>query len=301
MHLEKMMGQQCDIFISYRRLDSAIFSQWLAVQLRAAYGNDCVFIDTENIRDALAWAQQIEGSLASASVLIVVVGKGWLTISDEFGRRRVDLPDDWVRREIETSLREGKRILPLLIEGAELPAREALPASIMPLLDIQARRINIGAIAKDMSGLVKDVGSWIGKTSVATDVPYPYPLLKIKPLDEQNLQRLEQRLPSWRVVSRTTEKGEKIELMRTFQFESFQDLIHFMNTASRFIDRIDHHPEWTNIWRTLIVYLTTWDIGSKPSMLDVDLAAYLDDLYKGYVRKISQQDIADLLPANSAG
>jgi pterin-4a-carbinolamine dehydratase len=89
--------------------------------------------------------------------------------------------------------------------------------------------------------------------------------------------------------------------MRTFEFESFHDLIHFMNTAARFIDRIDHHPEWTNIWRTLVVYLTTWDIGFKPSMLDVDLAAYLDDLYKNYVRKISQQDITDLLPANLAG
>src|SRR4051794_11507450 len=98
------MALQCDIFISYRRLDSAIFSQWLAAQLRAAYGQDSVFIDTENIRDAAAWAQQVESSLRSAALVIVVVGKSWLSISDEFGRRRIDLPDDWVRREIETSL-----------------------------------------------------------------------------------------------------------------------------------------------------------------------------------------------------
>jgi pterin-4a-carbinolamine dehydratase len=294
------MGSQCDIFISYRRFDSAIFSQWLALQLRAAYGQDCVFIDTENIRDAVAWAQQVESSLKSASLVIVVVGKSWLSISDEFGRRRIDLPDDWVRREIETSLQTGKRILPLLIEGTELPAREALPISIAPLLDIQARRINIGAIAKDMSSLVKDTGVWIDKKPITFEVPYPYPLLKVKPLDEQNLQRLETRLPGWRVVCRSSDKGEKIELMRTFEFESFRDLIHFMNTASRFIDRIDHHPEWTNIWRTLVVYLTTWDIGFKPSMLDVDLAAYLDDLYRSYVRKIGQRDFTDLPNANSA-
>jgi pterin-4a-carbinolamine dehydratase len=293
------MGSPCDIFISYRRLDSAIFSQWLATQLRSAYGQDCVFIDTENIRDAAAWAQQVESSLKSSSLVIIVVGKSWLSISDEFGRRRIDLPDDWVRREIENGLNAGKRILPLLIEGAELPAREALPASIVPLLDIQARRMNIGAIAKDMSGLVKDIGGWINRKPIASDIPYPYPLLKIRPLDEQNLQRLETRLPTWRVVSRQSDKGEKVELMRTFEFESFQDLIHFMNTASRFIDRIDHHPEWTNVWRTLVVYLTTWDIGFKPSMLDVDLAAYLDDLYKNYVRKISQQDL-DSVAANSA-
>jgi len=85
--------------------------------------------------------------------------------------------------------------------------------------------------------------------------------------------------------------------MRTFDFESFDDAIHFMSTASRFIDRIDHHPEWTNIWRTLIVYLTTWDIGHKPSMLDVDVAAYLDELYENnYRRRISKRDVG----ANSA-
>jgi len=203
------MTSPCNIFVSYRRLDSAIFSQWLAVQLRAAYGQDCVFIDTENIRDAAAWAQQIESSLRNASLIIVVIGKSWLSISDEVGRRRIDLPDDWVRREIETGLKIRKRILPLLIEGAELPAREALPDSIAPLLDIQARRMSIGTIAKDMSGLVKDSGVWIGKQPIAVEIPYPYPLLKIRPLDEQNLQRLEARLPTWRVVSRQSDKGRE--------------------------------------------------------------------------------------------
>ena len=92
---DSQMGSHCDIFISYRRLDSAIFSQWLATQLRSAYGQDCVFIDTENIRDAAAWAHQVESSLKSSSLIIIVVGKSWLSISDEFGRRRIDLPDDW--------------------------------------------------------------------------------------------------------------------------------------------------------------------------------------------------------------
>jgi pterin-4a-carbinolamine dehydratase len=291
------MGLPCQVFISYRRLDSAIFSQWLAAQLRAAYGQDCVFIDTDNIRDALAWAQQIESSLESATVVIAVVGKSWLTISDEFGRRRIDMPDDWVRREIELSLRDGKKVLPLLIEEAALPAREALPSSIASLIDIQSRTISVRSIAKDMANLVKDIGDWIGRKPMTLDVPLPYPLLQIKPLDDRNLQLFRERHPGWSVVNRTP---EKTELMRTYRFESFMDAVHFMNTASRFVDRLDHHPEWTNIWRTLVVYLTTWDIGKKPSMLDVDVAAYLDDLYSGYVRKISQQEISELRPTSSA-
>jgi pterin-4a-carbinolamine dehydratase len=298
---EAVVGSPCDIFISYRRFDSAIFSQWLAAQLRDAYGQDCVFIDAENIRDATVWAQKIQGSLDSASVVIVVIGKSWLTISDEFGRRRIDMENDWVRREVESSLQKRKNILPLLIEGAELPDERALPPSIVPLLDIQTRRINVNAIAKDMAALVERIGALIGRTPVTLNISYPAPILQIKALDDQNLRRAIERLPAWRVVKRTGEKGEKTELMRTFQFQSFRDAIHFMNTASRFIEQIDHHPEWTNVWQNLIVYLTTFDIGFKPSMLDVDLATYLDDLYNAYTRKISRQDIADLRPVSSSG
>lgn len=289
-----MSLQTPDIFVSYRRLDSAIFSQWLATQLQAAYGHDCVFIDTENIRDADVWASKIAGSLDAASIFIIVIGKSWLGIKDEFERRRIDLPDDWVRREIETALQNKKTIIPLLIEGAEVPAREALPPSLVGLLDIQARSIGAATTAKDISDLVKDIGIRLGKKPNTVDVQYPFPLLKVKPLDDENLQRLQIKLPAWRVVSRSGGAVEKIELMRTYEFETFYDAVHFINTAARFIDRIDHHPEWTNIWRTLVVYLTTWDIGHKPSMLDVDLATYLDGLYSGYEKKIRSGDMSDV-------
>jgi len=291
------MTTQCDIFISYRRLDSATFSQWLATQLDAAYGENTTFIDTQNIRTADAWAEQIESRLNAALVLILVVGKNWLSISDEYGRRRLDLPDDWVRREIETALRTGKKIVPLLIEGAALPAREALPPSLSPLLDIQARAVDMDAIQRGISSLVKEIGALLGKTPITIDVTYPLPLLKIKALDEKNLEVLRERLPTWQVISRIDDGKNKTELMRKYEFKSFRDAIHFMNTAARFIDQKNHHPEWTNIWRTLIVRLTTWDIGSRPSMEDVDMAAYLDDLYRVYTPKIRQRDIDDILPA----
>ncbi|HEV2956333.1 MAG TPA: 4a-hydroxytetrahydrobiopterin dehydratase [Xanthobacteraceae bacterium] len=286
-----MVTSKCDVFISYRRLDSAIFSQWLADQLRAAYGPTCVFIDTENIRDADVWAARVQDALDQAAIVVIVIGKSWLSISDEVGRRRIDLTDDWVRREIEASIVQGKKVLPLLIDGADLPDRNALPESVGRLVDFQARRIATTNIAKDIADLVKAIGVELRKEPASVEVQYPFPLLKISALDEENLHRLNTRLPMWRVVSRPGDKAEKIEPVRKYEFESFSDVIHFMNSASRFIDRIDHHPEWTNIWRTLVVYLTTWDIGHKPSMLDVDLAAYLDDLYKNYQRTIGKSDV----------
>ena len=53
VHPRWVMGE---IFISYQRLDSATFSQWLAERLRTGFGINRVFIDIRSIRDADVWA-----------------------------------------------------------------------------------------------------------------------------------------------------------------------------------------------------------------------------------------------------
>jgi hypothetical protein len=138
-----MARSRYEIFISYRRLDSSIFSEVLAAQLQAAYGLNRVFIDVENIRDADVWPSRVESALHDAKVVIVVIGKSWLSAADDSNRRRIDLSDDWVRREIETSLKEAKKILPVLIDGAQIPKRDAIPASIASLIDNNAKSTGV--------------------------------------------------------------------------------------------------------------------------------------------------------------
>jgi pterin-4a-carbinolamine dehydratase len=41
-------------------------------------------------------------------------------------------------------------------------------------------------------------------------------------------------------------------------------------------------PDWQNIWVSLRVWLTTWDIGHRPSFKDIRLAEYLEKLYRDY-------------------
>jgi hypothetical protein len=129
-----------DIFISYRRLDSAFFSQWLAGDLSSKFSERSVFIDAQNIRDADIWKTEIEGRLNAADIddapipsseaVLVIIGKSWISMSDEDGRRRIDLKDDWVRREIEISLRGKKKIFPLLVGKSESVRRgESKPPS----------------------------------------------------------------------------------------------------------------------------------------------------------------------------
>ena len=70
-------------------------------------------------------------------MLLAVVGDRWLASVDGAGRRRLDDPGDFVRLEIESALRAGVRVVPVLL-GTELPRPEQLPPSLAELASRQA-------------------------------------------------------------------------------------------------------------------------------------------------------------------
>jgi hypothetical protein len=69
----------------------------------------------------------IEDQVSACDVMLVVIGSKWLNVVDETGRRRLDNPQDFVRIEVETALRLGKRVIPLLVHQTEMPHADALP------------------------------------------------------------------------------------------------------------------------------------------------------------------------------
>ncbi|HMO48495.1 MAG TPA: hypothetical protein PKB14_21030 [Rubrivivax sp.] len=62
--------------------------------------------------------------------MLAVIGPRWLELRDAQGRRRLDDAQDTVRREIEAALAAGLPVIPVLVEGARMPAAEVLPASL---------------------------------------------------------------------------------------------------------------------------------------------------------------------------
>src|SRR5690606_33075208 len=75
----------------------------------------------------------------------VLIGPNWAEARDAEGRRRLDDPADWVRIEIETALaQDGVHVVPVLINGAQLPRAEDLPESLRPLL-----RRNAAVVRRD--------------------------------------------------------------------------------------------------------------------------------------------------------
>ncbi len=80
-------------------------------------------------------------------------------------------------------------------------------------------------------------------------------------------------LPGW------THEGDA--LTREFVFPSFRDALAWMVRAGFEAEALDHHPEWTNVYRTVRVRLNTHSAGGRVTALDVELAARLGRLASG--------------------
>ena len=109
-------------FISYRRDDSAAPARSLRENIETAFGGECVFMDVQEIRIGTLWPSAIQTAISGASVLIVVIGPGWLRLQDEYGRRRLDNEGDWVHDEIALLLLRSIPIIKVCVSSASAGA-----------------------------------------------------------------------------------------------------------------------------------------------------------------------------------
>jgi hypothetical protein len=121
------------IFISYRREDSIAHAGRLYDRLSAHFGKERVFIDLDTIDFGVDFVAALQQSVASCDVLIAVIGKQWLDVKDEEGRRRLDNPEDFVRIEIRAALDRDIRVIPVLVGGSRIPRSIDLPDPIAKL------------------------------------------------------------------------------------------------------------------------------------------------------------------------
>ncbi|MFN2534825.1 MAG: hypothetical protein ABR528_06195, partial [Pseudonocardiaceae bacterium] len=90
-------------------------------------------MDVEAIDPGVDFAATVAREVGSCNVLIALIGRDWLTISDPQGRRRIDNPDDYVTLEIQTALERETRVMPLLVDGAVMPNQQDLPERLKGL------------------------------------------------------------------------------------------------------------------------------------------------------------------------
>lgn len=143
------------VFINYRREDSQDAVQRIYDQLTRTLGQRAIFRDLDTIQVGADFGEFIEAYIQHSSVMLVVIGRRWLKIRNASGVRRLDAPDDYVRYEIESGLRNGVRMVPLLVDGATMPPQSSMPASIRSICSVNAAQLHSGArFESDMNQLV---------------------------------------------------------------------------------------------------------------------------------------------------
>jgi len=73
-------------------------------------------------------------------------------------------------------------------------------------------------------------------------------------------------------------KEENNKLYRKFQFKDFSQAFSFMTRVALEAEKMDHHPEWKNVYNTVEIWLSTHDAGDIVTEKDKKLAAKIDTL-----------------------
>jgi 4a-hydroxytetrahydrobiopterin dehydratase len=77
------------------------------------------------------------------------------------------------------------------------------------------------------------------------------------------------KLPAWSAVE------DRDAITRTFDFADFNQAFGFLARAALVAEKMDHHPEWTNVYKTVTVVLTSHDAGGV-TRRDIELAEAMD-------------------------
>lgn len=146
------------IFISYRRDDSAGYAGRLLDYLIPHFGKKNVFMDISNIEPGEDFHEAIKRAIASCDVVLVMIGKQWLTISDEDGRPRLNNPKDLVRFEVATALALPRvRVIPVLVRDSHMPASQALPDDLKQLALRNAYELSDSRFQYDADELIQAI------------------------------------------------------------------------------------------------------------------------------------------------
>ncbi|MEN8175825.1 MAG: TIR domain-containing protein [Pseudomonadota bacterium] len=167
------------IFISYRREDSSGFSGRLFDRLSAHFGRSHVFMDIEALRGGEDFVDAIDKALESCDALIVIIGSEWLSASNSQGRRRLENPHDFIRLEVGNALRRKLLVIPVLVDGAEMPTADELPADLASLARRQAVELSNTRWDFDVNRLIETLELRLGPGDGPSPPPPPWRWLRI--------------------------------------------------------------------------------------------------------------------------
>lgn len=80
----------------------------------------------------------------------------------------------------------------------------------------------------------------------------------------------------------STWKEEDNHLQASFEFKNFREAFAFMSEVAIESEKINHHPNWSNVWNKVSFKLNTHDAGGTVTQKDHNLAAKIDEIFEKY-------------------
>ncbi len=143
------------VFLNYRRSDAEAWADRLYERLNHQFSRGDVFMDIDgNIPLGYQWAAWLDSQVAACDLMLVLIGRSWAT---EFEVRAASGQPDYVLAEIESALARKIPVAPVFLGDAPVPLAAQLPASIRPLLALQATRLQRVSFEADAKALIEGV------------------------------------------------------------------------------------------------------------------------------------------------
>jgi SIR2-like domain/TIR domain len=184
------------VFISYRRSDTQSASRQLAEALKARFGPDDVFFDTRDIAAGDEWRRDTIRRVQESDVVLAIIGPRWAAAAEDRARRSLlDRRDeDLVRLEIETAFTHRATVIPVLVDDAEMPARESLPRPFRPLAEVQAQTLRHTSWDRDVDALAEALTHVSGRPR-PPEPPHESPVSQRSPPEAPHESPVSQRSP----------------------------------------------------------------------------------------------------------
>ncbi|MGA4996518.1 hypothetical protein ACPCB7_00665 [Streptomyces arboris] len=141
------------IFLSYRSIERSYAPMLVDRELSRRFGPENVFQAGRSNLPAVHFPTEIDRRVDECDLLIALIDQPW--VGEDLHLLRE--PGDWVRREIARALGKGKRVLPVLLDGAEMPRSAELPADIASLTRKIALRMRPRTVDTDLVRLIGEV------------------------------------------------------------------------------------------------------------------------------------------------
>jgi hypothetical protein len=161
------------IFISYRRDDTQGDTGRICDRLSEEFGKEAIFMDVgkKGIPLGVDFREYLETKLAESCVLLVMIGKQWLNITNQnTGKRRLDDPSDQVAFEITSAFDRKISVIPVLVQNASIPREKELPEKLKKLTYRNGISVRHEHFDSDINELINGLREYLPKKSSPEEI-----------------------------------------------------------------------------------------------------------------------------------